>query len=154
MWTSSWDRSKESFPDSISPRISPRAVTIRSASAFGRIPCFPSIRAWAMLPAMSWRYSRTSYGIEAVNSSTNRSVTESNRPPHAFFFAMSPFPVLEHRPDREAQGVDLDEPGRVGLVEHRLLLERREVCAVEGDRALPPRNGDAAFVQLQPRRPG
>src|SRR5512139_3359912 len=142
MWTSSWDRSKESFPDSISSRISPRAATIRSASAFGRIPCFPSIRAWAMLPAMSCRYSRTSYGIEAVNSSTNRSVTEVNRPPHAFFFAMSAFPLPEHRPDREAQGVDLDESGRIGLVVHRFLLECCEVGAVEGDRALPPRHGD------------
>src|SRR5512139_259730 len=152
MWTSSWERSKESFPDSISSRISPRAETIRAASAFGMIPRFPSIRAWAMLPAMSCRYSRTSYGIEAVNSSTNRSVPEANRPPHAFFFAMSAFPVLEHRPDREAQGVDLDEPGRVGLVVHRLLLEGGEVGAVEGNRALAPRHGDAPLVQLQSRR--
>src|SRR5512135_1947942 len=104
-----------------------------------------------MLPAMSCRYSSTSNGIEAVNSSTNRSVSPPKRPPPAFFFALSAFPVLQHLPDLEAQRVDLDEPGRVRLVENRLFLERREVGPVEGHGALPACHGDPALVKLQPR---
>src|SRR4030066_359697 len=78
--------------------------------------------------------------MEAVNSSTNASICPSNLPLHAFFFfAMSALPVLQHRPDLEPERVDLHEPFRVALVEHRFLLEGGEIGPVEGHGAYPAR---------------
>src|SRR3989337_1651903 len=155
MWTSSWERSNEIFPASISSRMAARAAAILLASPCGMIFCFPSIRACAMLPSMSCRYRRTSWGIEAGNSSTNASICPSNLPLHAFFFfAMSALPVLQHRPDLEPERVDLHEPFRVALVEHRLLLEGGEIGPVEGYGACPSRDDAVPLVQLEARRSG
>src|SRR3990170_1646492 len=92
--------------------------------------------------------------MEAVNSSTNESIPPSNRPPHAFFFAMSALPAPAHRPDLEPERVDLHEPLRVPLVEHRLLLEGGEVDPVEAVGAFAPRDHAVPLVELEPRRPG
>ena len=60
MWMSSSSGRHGKLPDSISPRISRRPDTMASASSAVMIPWRPSIRAWAIDPAMSCLYSRLS----------------------------------------------------------------------------------------------
>ena len=84
IWISSASIKNSTLPSSISFKISPRVLTIKSLSLFSIMPCFPSILAWAILPIMSWRYILWSNLIEELKSSTLLSVDFENLPPHNF----------------------------------------------------------------------
>ncbi len=76
------------MPFSISARISPSVLIIRSASAFGIMPCLPSIAACAILPVMSSRYMRLSKEIDEWKWSVKLSVDCVKRPPQSFAFSI------------------------------------------------------------------
>src|SRR6185369_12815212 len=58
---------------------------IASASACSTIPCAPSIRAWAIEPAISCRHNRLSNGREAFISRITAAGPSAKRPPHMLF---------------------------------------------------------------------
>src|SRR5215472_5288909 len=82
--SSSW-MENSNLPPSISSAISSRAATMRRAASSVSNLTSASIRAWALLAMMSWRYRRRSKLIDSVNASTRSSVAEVNRPPQVFW---------------------------------------------------------------------
>src|SRR5690606_21667845 len=150
---SSCSTEKETSPARTLSRILPSPSMIFSDSSGVRMPQEPNMRAWAMLPRISSSTSRRSKSMEAVNSSTNRSVFLVNLPPHSFFtgFLLSPVNLGIHLCRQPPQ---LDETHRRLMIEGILRRIGGQLFIVQGTGRPAAGHRGVSLEQADPYGPG